>query len=103
MSILYGGRGSYIISRNHDARPRKIIGYNHTVPIYGNERKTHYTESRTGVRRQYADTANFDRFGQPRKPVVTKDEPLGRDMVRQQAKTRRVKVANRSGKRSLRT
>ena len=34
MSILYGGRGGYIISRNHDARPRKIIGYNHTVPIY---------------------------------------------------------------------
>ena len=97
MSILYGGRGGYIISRNHDARPRKIIGYNHTVPIYGNQRETHYTESRTGVRRAYADNV-YDN-----KPVVTKDEPMGRDMVRQQAKTRRVKVANRSGKRSLRT
>lgn len=103
MSILYGGRGGFIISRNHDARPRKVIGTNARVPIYGNERETHYIESRTGVRREYADTANFDRFGQPRKPAATKDEPMGRDMVRQQAKTRRVKVANRSGKRSLRT
>ena len=91
------GRGS--IWRQEDTRPRKIIGYNHTVPIYGNERKTHYYHPMSGVRTEYADTAIYDRP----KPQVTKDEPLGRDMVRQQASTRRTKVANRSGKRSLRT
>jgi len=91
------GRGMF---KRGDTRPRKVIGYNHTIPIYGNERETHYYHPRSGVRTEYADTAIY---GRSSKPQVTKDEPLGRDMVRQQAKTRRVKVANRSGKRRLRT
>ena len=90
------GRGMF---KQGDTRPRKIIGTNARVPIYGNERETHYYHPRSGVRTEYADTAIYDRP----KPQATKDEPMGRDMVRQQAKTRRVKVANRSGKRSLRT
>lgn len=97
MGLKSYGRGS--IFKEEDTRPRKVIGYNHTVPIYGNERETHYYNARSGVRTEYADTAIY---GRP-KPQVTKDEPMGRDMVKQQAKTRRVKVANRSGKRSLRT
>lgn len=93
------GRGG--VWRQEDTRPRKIIGYYHRgQPIYGNERETHYYHPRSGVLTEYADTAIYDSKS---KPVVTKDEPLGRDMVRQQASTRRTKVANRSGKRRLRT
>jgi len=105
MGIKYGGRGTYVISKNVDTRPRKIIGYNHTVPIYGNERETHYTDSMTGVRRQYADTRNFNNMGQPRtgsSSTPTPATPIGRQRRVQSEYGRRNIMASR-GKSGVKT
>tara|TARA_Y100000401_G_scaffold31829_1_gene23252 strand:- start:1253 stop:1567 length:315 start_codon:yes stop_codon:yes gene_type:complete len=104
MGIKYGGRGGYVISRNVDTRPRKIIGYNHTIPIYGQERETHYTEARTGVRREYADTRNFNNMGQPRKgsTTPTPTTPIGRQRRVQSEYGRRNIMAAR-GKSGVKT